>query len=250
VTGRSAGRETPAGREGGFATTRWSVVLEAARQSTPASREALSTLCSVYWYPLYAYLRRRGHGVHEAQDLTQGFFARFLEKNYLQVLDPGRGKFRSYLLKALEHYLANEWDRARAEKRGGRASHLPLDLDSAESRYALEPSHESTPEKIFERRWALTLLERALDRLRESYSGSGKARLFGALKPYLTGGEGEVTYREAGAALGLSEGAVKLAVHRLRGRFREMLRAEIAQTVSTEAEIEDEIRHLFSALGS
>ena len=248
MSGRSPEPDPPPGGKVDFATTRWSVVLEAARRSTPSSREALSTLCAVYWYPLYAYLRRRGHGVHEAQDLTQGFFARFLEKNYLQVLDPARGRFRSYLLKALDHFLANEWDRTRAEKRGGRVSHLPLDLESAESRYALEPAHQSTPERIYERRWALTLLDRVLENLRSSYADSGKDRLFESLKPYLGGGEESASYREAGSALGLSEGAVKLAVHRLRRRYRDLLRAEIAQTVSLEEEIDDEIRHLFSAL--
>jgi RNA polymerase sigma factor (sigma-70 family) len=243
--------ETSAGHGGSerFATTRWSVVAAAQGRSSPASREALSVLFEAYWYPLYAYVRRRGHSVEEAEDLTQGFFARLLEKHGLEAAAPERGRFRSYLLGALKHFLANEWDQSRARKRGGAVRRLPLDLENAEARYSLEPGHELTPEKVYERRWALTLLELVLSRLEAEHAGK-KARSFQRLKSFLTGDGGCASYAQAAAELDLSEGAVKVAVHRLRRRYRDLLRREIAQTVDSEEAIEDEVRHLFEALGS
>lgn len=232
-----------------FATTRWSVVVAAGKESTPEARDALSTLCRAYWYPLYAYVRRQGNNADEAQDLTQEFFARFLARNYLSTLDPGKGKFRAYLLGAMKHFLANEWDRAQAQKRGGGKTPISLDFDDAEGRYRHEPSHEMTAERIFERRWALTLLDQVLARLRDHYATSGKGDLFDRLKPFLTGDRTQVPYKQVGRELGMGESAVKVAVHRMRKRYRQLLRMEIGQTVSDPAEIEEEIRHLFSAIG-
>jgi len=233
-----------------FATTHWSVVLAAGHSSSPECRQALSALCESYWYPLYAYVRRRGHSVEEAQDLTQAFFAFLLEKDALRVADRERGRFRSFLLAALNNFLANEWRRAHAERRGGHRLQLALDFDSGERRYSLEPADETTPERIFERRWALVLLERAMDRLRRQYESGGKAALFAALKPYLGGGGEILSHEEVAKQLGVSAGSVKVAVHRLRRRCRETLRQEIAQTVGSPDEVDDELRALFTALGS
>jgi RNA polymerase sigma factor (sigma-70 family) len=233
-----------------FATTRWSLVLAAGQRSSPQSSAALATLCENYWYPLYAYVRRRGHEADEAQDFTQAYFARLLEKNDLAAADPGRGRFRSFLLTSLKHFLANEWDRARAEKRGGGRSLLSIDFGTAEERYRAEPSHDLTPEKIFERRWALVLLENVLARLHDESVQAGKTDSFDRLKGSLTGEQTAVTYGQLAAELNMSEGAVKVAVHRLRRRYRELLRAEIEETVADPQEIDQEIRDLFSALGS
>jgi RNA polymerase sigma-70 factor (ECF subfamily) len=233
-----------------FATTRWSLVLAAGQRSSPQSSAALATLCENYWYPLYAYVRRRGHGADEAQDFTQAFFARLLEKNDLAAADPGRGRFRSFLLTSLKHFLANEWDRNRAQKRGGCRSVLSIDFGTAEERYRAEPAHDLTPEKIFERRWALVLLENVLARLHDESAQAGKADSFDRLKGFLTGEQSAVTYGQLAAELNMSEGALKVAVHRLRRRYRELLRAEIEETVADPQEIDQEIRDLFSALGS
>lgn len=234
---------------GYFATTHWTVVLQArAAEDSPAARAALESLCQAYWYPLYAFVRRQGHDAHGAQDLTQEFFARLLEKNYLQDVDRAKGRFRSFLLASLKHFLANEWDRRRALKRGGARTHVPIDPQSAETRYGLEPTHDESPERLFERRWALTLLDQVLDRLRKEFETEGKLAQFDALKVTLTSERGSVPYAELGARLGLSEGAVKVAVHRLRQRYREVLRAEIAQTVAQPEDVDTEIRHLFAAL--
>src|SRR5271155_4363205 len=233
-----------------FATTRWSLVLAAGQRSSPQSSAALATLCENYWYPLYAYVRRRGHDSDEAQDLTQAFFARLLEKNDLAAADPERGRFRSFLLTSLKHFLSNEWDRARAEKRGGGRSLLSIDFGTAEERYRAEPAHDLTPEKIFERRWALVLLENVLARLHDESAQAGKADSFDRLKGFLTGEQTAVTYGQLAAELNMSEGALKVAVHRLRRRYRELLRAEIEETVADPEEIDQEIRDLFSALGS
>ena len=238
-------QETSAAR---FATTHWSVVLAAGRTSSPDSRRALTTLCETYWYPSYAYVRRRGYAREEAQDLTQEFFLGLLEKDVLRAADPERGRFRSFLLGSLKNFLANEWRDARAKKRGGGRVPLSLDFRSAEDQYALEPGHELTPEKIYERRWALTLLERSLSKLREEFTRAGKSDLFDQLKVFL-GGEGQrVSYKEIAEKLAMTEGAVKVSVHRLRRRCRELLRAEIAQTVAGPEEVDEELRHLFSAL--
>jgi RNA polymerase sigma-70 factor (ECF subfamily) len=229
-----------------FATTHWSLIL-AARGSSPEARAALEELCRRYWYPLYAYIRRRGHTADAAQDLTQELFARLLERDDLAALDPARGRFRAFLLTACRHFLANEHDRARTLKRGGGRRILALDLGDADRRYAAEPGHEQTPERLFERRWALTLLDQVLRVLRQRYEAAGQADLFERLKGTLTGAA-DGAYAEAAAALGMTEGAVKVAAHRLRQRYRALLRDEIAQTVADPDEVDDEVRTLFQAL--
>ena len=231
-----------------FVTTHWSVVLTAGRNDTTRAHDALARLCQTYWHPLYAYVRRVGNSPHDAQDLTQEFFARLLEKNYLAAADESRGRFRSFLLAALKHFLANEWDKARAQKRGGGQIPIPIDVGTAETSCGFEPVDRLSAEKIYERRWALTLLAQVLRRLREEYVRAGREKLFEQLKPTLTEASRTVRYAEMAGHLGLSEGAVKVAVHRLRQRYREVLRAEIADTVDSPAEVEDELRNLFSAL--
>lgn len=212
------------------------------------ARDALAALCENYWFPLYAYVRRLGYSSHDAQDLTQAFFARLLEKDCLADVSRSKGRFRSFLLASMKHFLANEWDRARAQKRGGGELLIRLDAHTAESRYSLEPVHDASPDKLFERRWALTLLERVLARLRTELEEAGKARVFERLKRFMAGEGGEDSYAAAGAELGLSEGNVKVTVHRLRKRYRQLLREEIAPTVSSQAEAREEIRCLFRAL--
>ena len=231
-----------------FATTHWSLVLASRDRAEPGARDALASLCDTYWYPLYAYVRRRGHGADDAHDLTQEFFARLLEKDFLAGVDRAKGKFRSFLLATCNHFLANERDRARARKRGGGRLVLSLDAADAEGRYRAEPADGLTAEKLFERRWALTLLEQALARLRQESAGAGKGQLFEALKGTLTGDGTAEPYARIGRDLGLSEQAVKTAVHRLRRRYQELLRAEVAQTVASPEEVEDELRDLFAAV--
>jgi len=210
---------------------------------------ALDTLCQTYWFPLYAYLRRRGYDSHQAEDYTQGFFAGILERKGLQRADPKYGKFRSFLLASLKNFLADEWDRARAQKRGGDKNIISLDFDAAASRYDLEPADRLSPEKLFDRSWALTVLTRAMDRLKAESASSDKQRLFDGLKVYLAAERDAVSYRDVAGELDMTEGAVKVAVHRLRRRYRELVREEIAQTVTTEAQVDEEIRDLFAALG-
>jgi len=231
-----------------FATTHWSVILDARGADTSVAREALEKLCRAYWYPLYAYIRRQGRDAPDAQDLTQEFFARLLEKHFLEEVDRGKGRFRSFLLGSLKHFLANDWDRRRAQKRGGGVLHISIDGQVAESRYGLEPRHDQTPDKLFERRWALTLLDQVLTRLREEFVAAGKGEQFDQLKVVLTSDKRSIPYATLGAQVGLSEGAIKVAVHRLRQRYREVLRAEIAATVASPAEVEEELRHLFTVL--
>ncbi len=233
-----------------FPTTRWSVVLAAKGSSTAASEEALATLCGIYWYPLYAYIRRRGYSADEAQDLTQGFFARLLEKRYLQDYQRERGRFRSFLLASLEHFLANQRDWSAAQKRGGGLLPVPLDLvlRSGETRYGLHARDELTPEKIFERQWALALLDQTLARLQAEFAAAGRSGQFDRFKAFLTGDGVHVPYSQLAEELAMSEGAVKVAIHRLRRRFREVLREEISQTVADPDEIGDEIRYLMSVL--
>jgi RNA polymerase sigma factor (sigma-70 family) len=233
-----------------FVTTHWSVVLAANGQDPDASCEAIEALCSGYWYPLYAYARRRGNGVHDAQDLTQAFFARLLEKSYLQSVDREKGRFRTFLLVAFKRFLANEWDRANAAKRGGARSFVPLDTAVAESRYAVEPAAGISPEAMYDRRWALTLIERVMNRLREEYAAGGKTAEFEALKGYLAAERGGIPYAEVSAQLGINEGAARMTVHRLRRRFREVFREEIAQTIGSQEEFQDEIRLMMSALAT
>lgn len=221
----------------------------AAGDSAAALHEpALSTLCQTYWFPLYAYLRRRGYDSHQAEDYTQGFFAGILERKGLKRADRKYGKFRSFLLASLKNFLADEWDRAHAQKRGGDKKVLSLDFDAAASRYDREPVHHLSPEKLFERSWALTVLTKAMDRLKAESITSDKKQLFDCLKVYLTAEKDAVPYREVAEKLEMTEGAVKVAVHRLRRRYRELVRDEIAQTVTTEAQVDEEIRDLFAAL--
>ncbi len=224
------------------------MVLDAGRGSSPLSRRALSTLCEPYWFPLYAYLRRRGSDAHEAEDHTQAFFTRLLEKQDVRLADPARGKFRSFLLASLNHFLANERDHRRAQKRGGGQALLSLDFEHGENQYGLEPADELTPEKLFDRSWALTVLDQTMARLQEESAGADQQNVFDRLKVYLTEKKGAVGYREVGGELGMTEGAVKVAVHRLRGRYRELLREEIGRTVATEDEVEEEMRDLLAAL--
>ena len=240
-TGRLAGPQA-------FVTTHWSVVLTAGRRDTARARDALARLCQTYWHPLYAYVRRVGHSPHDAQDLTQEFFARLLEKNFLAGADESRGRFRSFLLASLKHFLANEWHKAQAQKRGGGQIPLSIDFDAAETAVHFEPADTTTADKIYERRWALTLLDCVLRRLREEFVRDGKEKLFEQLKPTLTEASRSVPYAEIARRLDTTEGAVKVAVHRLRQRYREVLRAEIADTVARPGAVEDELRNLFAAL--
>jgi len=242
----SSGNESP--RRPAFVTTHWSVVLAAGHNDTPRAQAALERLCRAYWYPLYAYVRRRGHSPEDAQDLTQEFFARLLARNWLGSADPGKGRFRTFLLTALKHFLADEWDRLKAQKRGGGQRALPLDVETAESRFQLEPADPLTAEKVYERRWAQTLLETVFEELRQAYAAEGKADLFAELKGSLVQARAAVPYADLAARLNLSEGAVRVAVHRLRRRYRELLRAEIAHTVAEPGEVEEELRYLFRAL--
>jgi len=240
--------DAPAKAGDWFATTHWSVVLAAEQSSTPAAREALEKLCRDYWYPLYAFVRRQGYNPPDAQDLTQAFFARFLEKNYLAQVHPAKGKFRSFLLVALKHFLADEWDKLRAAKRGGGQVPISLDEQTPEERYRLEPADEMSAEKIFERRWALTVLEQARTRSREEYVSRGKGELYDGLKIFEGGEQTSPTYAELGNRLGLTESAVKAAAHRVRQRYHELVREEIAQTVAKPAEIDEEIRYLIGVI--
>jgi RNA polymerase sigma-70 factor (ECF subfamily) len=233
---------------GQFNTTHWSVVLLAGQTQVPQAEAALESLCRSYWYPLYAYIRRQGHSPQDAQDLTQEFFARLLEKKYLKLAARERGRFRSFLLKSLNHFLVNDWVRGQAQKRGGGQTLLSLDEEAAERKYQQEPASALPPESLYDRRWAVTLLERAVERLGEDYLAAGKGDLFARLKGWLTS-EGSVqSYRELAGPLGLSVGAVKVAVHRLRQRFRDTVRAEIAQTVATPEEVDEELRCLMACL--
>jgi RNA polymerase sigma-70 factor (ECF subfamily) len=230
--------------------THWSVVVAAGRGDSTQARTALEKLCRTYWPPIYAFARRQGHGPHDAQDLTQEFFARLLAKKSLADVDRAKGKFRSFLLASLKHFLANEWDKACAEKRGGGQLLVPIDAHDAETSYGVDPADKLTAERVFEHRWALTLLDLVLQRLREEYVTGSKEKLFEQLKVTLTEASRSERYAEIAARLEMTEGAVKVAVHRLRQRYRELLRAEIADTVTGPGEVEEEIRALFSALAS
>jgi len=231
-----------------FATTHWSLVVAARpdEASRTRARTALEALCRAYWYPLYAFVRRRGYHAHDAQDLTQSFFLRILETDGLAAADPARGRFRSFLLGAMKHFLANEWHRGRARKRGGGAPVLDLDALRPEARYALAPDRSADPDAFFDREWARESTAHALEQLRVESEARGKGELFEALKESLAGEE--PPRGETAARLGMTEGAVKVAVHRLRQRYREILRARIAETVADPSDIEDEMRHLVAAL--
>ena len=242
--------KTSAEHAGWFTTTHWSIVLNAQDPASPQASEALEKLCRAYWYPLYAYVRRLGKDEHTAKDLTQAFFARLLEKNYLGQADRERGKFRSFLLGALKHFLADEWDKTQAQKRGGGRVILSLDDQTAEDRYLLEPADETTPDKLFDRRWALMTLEQAVGRLRKEYQDTGKGPLFEQLQDFLSGAQGDAGYAGAAARLGMSENTLKSYVRRLRLRNREILREVIANTVASPGQIDEELRDLFAALAA
>ena len=231
-----------------FATTHWSVVLAAGDSSAPQHQGALSTLCQKYWFPLYAYLRRRGYDTHQAEDGTQAFFTQMLEKHYLRRVEPKPAKFRSFLLMALKRFMADQRRRANAVKRGSGKKVLSFNIVAAESQYAIEPAHNLSPEKLFEKSWALTVLEQTMIRLEAELASTGKEELFESLKIYLCGAEDSIPYREMAIELNMTEAAVKAAVYRLRQLYRRMLRDEILQTVSTHDQVDEEIQNLFTVL--
>jgi len=247
TSGKTCAGRTPRG-DAHFATTHWSVVLAAGKSSSGRCQDALETLCRTYWFPLYAYLRRHGCNWHQAEEYTQAFFARLLEKHDLRQVDPKRGKFRSFLLASLKHFLANERARARAKKRGGGRHRLSLDFEKGESQYTLEPAEKLTPEKLFERSRALTVLAQTKARLQAEGTTAKEKKRFEHLKGYLTADKNSVPYQGVATQLDMTEWAVKVAVHRLKKRYRELLRDEIAQTVTDKDQIDEEIRDLFAAL--
>jgi RNA polymerase sigma factor (sigma-70 family) len=244
----TTGRATPSPDY--FATTLWTVVLQAGRTASPQSEQALGELCQAYWYPLYAYVRRQGKMKEDAEDLVQAFFAGLLEQNPFGNLSAERGKFRAFLLASLKHFLANEWDRLQRQKRGGGIPHLSLDWQGADERYHLDPPDPTSPDRTFDREWALALLERVVTRLRDECAAAGKARLFEQAKGFLMVGESVIPYAQAAQTLGMDECAVRVAVHRLRKRYRELLRNEIAQTLDDPAQVADELRSLHAALAA
>jgi RNA polymerase sigma-70 factor (ECF subfamily) len=241
----------PAGDQPGqrfvFATTHWSVVLAAGRSDIPQARDALEKLCQTYWYPLYAYVRRRGYSPADAEDLTQQFFAWLLERDWLGGADQQRGRFRSFLLTSFSNFLANEWDKARTQKRGG-GRVVSLQRDEAEIRCTREPVDNLTPEQSYEWRWALTLLDQVMNRLSAEFARDGKAELFEVLKPCLLGERTAQPYAALASKLAMTEGSMKVAVYRLRQRYRQLLRDEIANTVATPEEVEEELRYLSAVL--
>jgi RNA polymerase sigma-70 factor (ECF subfamily) len=230
-----------------FATTHWTVVLAAGRRATPQSDQALEELCRTYWFPLYAYVRRRGHAKEDAEDLTQAFFARFLARNYLEGLSAERGRFRAFLLASLKHFLSNAWDKSQRLKRGGGQATLSLDWETADTKFQVAATAEPSPEQAFDREWALALLSKVIERLQTECAADGKAKLFEQLKVFLAAGKGEAAHAEVAKALGMEEGAVRVAVHRLRKRYRQLLRDEIANTLSDPGMVDEEMRALFGA---
>jgi DNA-directed RNA polymerase specialized sigma24 family protein len=243
-------RDSQSGRpsQARFTTTRWSVVLAAKARLCPDGRQALETLCQAYWYPLYAFVRRQGENPQDAADLTQEFFTRLLEKDWLADVHREKGRFRDFLLAALKHFLSKERHRASARIRGGLCRIVPLDVETAETRYRLESQDPIHPDLVFERQWALTLLAEVSRCLKEEYVQAGKAGLFAALEPYLSARKGEQPCAILAGHLGMTEGAVRVAAHRLRRRYREVLRARITDTVSSPDQVDEEIRHLLEAL--
>ena len=230
-----------------FATTHWTVVLAAGRRHTPQSDGALEELCRTYWFPLYAYVRRRGHSKEDAEDSVQAFFARFLARNYLAGLSAERGRFRAFLLASLKHFLINEWKKSQAQKRGGGAVPLSLDWQTADTRFQVAATSEPSPDKAFDREWALALLAQVIGRLQKECEADGKAEWFGQLKVFLAAGKGESAPSEVAKSLGLEEGTVRVAIHRLRKRYRALLREEIAQTLADDSQVDAEMRVLFGA---
>jgi RNA polymerase sigma factor (sigma-70 family) len=232
-----------------FATTHWSLVVAAADRERPDASAALAQLCDTYWYPLYVYVRRRVADVHEAQDFTQAFFERIIEQRPFETADPERGRFRTFLVTACKRFLINEWHKNRAAKRGGGRRALSLDFDSGESKLSLVAVNALTAEQLYEQQWAITLLERVMEQLRAEYAAKERLRHFEMLKPFLAGSPQRAGYAEAARTLGISETTAKVAAHRMRKRYRELLRAEIAQTVRRPEDVDDEIRDLFAVLG-
>lgn len=231
-----------------FRTTRWSLVLQARNHAAVPAQAALSELCRSYWLPLYGFIRSRSLSADEAQDLTQSFFERLLDKEFLADVNPDRGRFRSFLLAAVRHFLSNERDRVRADKRGGQATFESLDWAEGEARYQSELTDNMTAERLFERQWALALLDRVLARLRQEFIDSGRIEVFEALAEHLSSAEDRTSYAQTATALGTSEQTARVAAHRLRKRYRLLLKEEIAQTTSTAEEADDELRCLFTAL--
>ena len=242
----------PRPRRRSFPTTHWSLVIAGGENRSPEGRRALDVLCRLYWPPVYSYVRSTGHDAESARDLTQGFFARLLEKGDLRQADRTRGRFRSFLLASVAHFIANEWDRERAQRRGGGRTLASLDIEDAEAKYGASLAVSQTPETIYEKQWALTLLEHALARLEEEMSKSSYARHFPRFKPYLTLEGGDVSYRDLAGELGMSEPSIKVAIHRMRRRFGALLREEVARTLDgpSRAEVDDELRYLFSVMES
>jgi RNA polymerase sigma factor (sigma-70 family) len=230
-----------------FATTHWTVVLAAGERRTPQSDRALEELCRTYWFPLYAYVRRRGHSREDAEDLTQAFLALFLQKNYLGAIDREKGKFRAFLLTALKHFLANEWDKLRTQKRGGQLTHLSLDWKTADTQFQIASTNEPAPDKAFDREWAMALLDQVIQRLQDECTAEGRPEQFARLKVFLTAGKGAIAYAEVAKVTGLNEAAIRAAVHRLRKRYRQLLREEIARTLADPTQVEEEMRALFGA---
>jgi RNA polymerase sigma-70 factor (ECF subfamily) len=233
-----------------FQTTSWSLVLTAAHDPAVDSRPALERLCEAYWNPVFAFIRRNGYDQDQAQDLTQEFFSLMVEKNFLDVADPHRGRFRSFLLTAVKHFLSNQRDRSNALKRGGGEVPVPLDFVIADDSYTPAGANPDTPESLFERRWALALLEHAMAKLRAEFASAGRTRQFESLVPFLNRDSTGTRYEELSEQLGISAGALRTLVHRMRRRYRDLLRAEIAETVASAEEIDDEIRFLTSVLSS
>jgi RNA polymerase sigma-70 factor (ECF subfamily) len=232
----------------GFPPTRWSQVLAARQESSPEGAAALEAVCRAYWYPLYAYVRRCGQSPHDAQDLTQEFFRLLLEKRWLEDADREKGRLRSFLITALKRFMANEWRRISADRRGGGQPHLAIDTDFAESRYAADPGAQFAPDEVFDRQWAFTLLELTMERLQAEFKAAGKADEFAVLSAFLTLARERINYGTAAARLAISEGAARVAVHRLRRRFRELYREELSQTLPDGADLDAELRHLAEAL--
>jgi DNA-directed RNA polymerase specialized sigma24 family protein len=243
-TGTAVGRDSGAW----FVTTHWSVVLSAGHSDTPRAAEALQRLCQAYWYPLYAYVRRRGYSPHDAQDLTQGFFACLLERQSLATADPNKGRFRSFMLGAMNYFLATEWTKMQTQKRGGGREIVSLDLAAAEQRLDLESARDSTPDRIFDKEWARALLDKVLNQLEGEFRREGKIPLFDTLKQTLAGSRESQPYAALAGQLKMNEGAVKTAVHRLRRRYRQLLEAEIANTVTSPDEVREEMAYLLTVV--
>ncbi|MBT6157624.1 MAG: sigma-70 family RNA polymerase sigma factor [Planctomycetaceae bacterium] len=244
----SSQSDVPIRQNNAFATTRWSIVISAGRDSSPNSTQALESLCEAYWYPLYAYVRRRVPDVSEAQDLTQAFFVELLEKNYVGTATPDRGRFRAFLLTAFKHFLSKQWEKAKAQKRGGGRAPISLDFDAADSSIRIEPESGLTAEQFYDQQWAITLLGQIMQRMEKEFDGDGKSQQFHELKGFIIGDHAGTTYAQAAEKLNMTEAAAKQAGSRMRRRYRELLREEIAQTVQGPNEVDDEIRNLFAIL--